>query len=93
MTMTLTSVKLSIFFGRRSGHEGLVPAPSARAGVRCDERRVARALLVARGPAGVAAARTRRCWVSTVAAAVRTETPALPDNEGDVLLPGGGRIP
>jgi hypothetical protein len=52
-----------------SGHEGLVPAPSARAGVRCDERRVARALLVARGPAGVAA-RTRRSRASAVAAGV-----------------------
>ena len=31
--------------------------------------------------------------IRMVRAAVRTETPALPDNEGDVLLPGGGRIP
>jgi hypothetical protein len=76
-----------------SGHEGLVPAPSARAGVRRDDERAARAILVARGPAGVAAARTRRSRVSTVAAAILAETPALRDNEGDVLLPGGGRSP
>jgi hypothetical protein len=31
--------------------------------------------------------------IRMVRAAVRTETPALPDNEGDRLLPGGGRIP